>query len=64
MTDISIRDIIKAAGGAVPLAAACGVDRSTPYSWRQVPAEHVAAVSRATGIPAADLRPDLASAFA
>lgn len=45
------------------LAVACGVDAATPYSWKAVPVAHVGAVARLTGIPAAELRPDLAAAF-
>ena len=57
---------IKAAGGADALAQKLGIARRTLFMWRSegVPAERVIAVSAATGIPAADLRPDLAAAFA
>ena len=53
---------------AVALAARLGVSHSTVLRWADgkvpVPAERLAAVSAATGIPAAQLRPDLAAAFA
>jgi DNA-binding transcriptional regulator YdaS (Cro superfamily) len=50
---------------AVGLAARLGVDHSRVLRWAKgaVPAERVASVSAATGIPAAELRPDLAAAF-
>jgi DNA-binding transcriptional regulator YdaS (Cro superfamily) len=50
------------------LAEAVGVSREAVRLWRsgqrRIAAERVAAVSAATGIPAAELRPDLAAAFA
>jgi DNA-binding transcriptional regulator YdaS (Cro superfamily) len=57
---------IKAAGGAEALAGRLGIARRTLFLWRSngVPAERVIAISAATGIPAAELRPDLAAAFA
>ena len=50
---------------AVGLAARLGVAHTTVLRWAQgrVPVERVADVSSATGIPAAELRPDLAKAF-
>lgn len=54
-------EIIEAAGGVLPLARACGVDRTTPYSWRVLPIRHVAAVAALTGIAPERLRPDLAT---
>lgn len=57
---------MRRAGGADALAAQIGIHRRTLFLWksRGVPAERVPAVSAATGIPAAELRPDLAAAFA
>ncbi len=48
------------------LARALKVDKATVTRWSQrgVPAERVAEVSKATGIAACDLRPDLAKTFA
>lgn len=51
------------AGGAVALAQAAGVRVSAVYQWRRVPAARVAVVAAKIGIPAADLRPDLAAMF-
>lgn len=60
---IPISIIFEKAGGKRALAEHLGLDVSSPYSWRRVPDRHVAAVSRLTGIPAAQLRPDLAAQF-
>lgn len=56
---------MREAGGADALAEKLGIKRRTLFNWKSegVPAERVAAVSAATGIPAAELRPDLAAAF-
>jgi DNA-binding transcriptional regulator YdaS (Cro superfamily) len=51
-------------GMAAKLARALGVTPGALSQWERVPAERIAAVSAATGIPAAELRPDLAAAFA
>ncbi|MBZ9985700.1 helix-turn-helix domain-containing protein [Mesorhizobium sp. BH1-1-5] len=41
------------------LAAALGCSPSTISMWRRVPAERIGDVSRATGIPPEQLRPDI-----
>ncbi|MFH5924576.1 helix-turn-helix domain containing protein [Roseomonas xinghualingensis] len=50
---------------AVALGAELNVSHSTVLRWAagRVPADRVVDVSRVTGIPAAQLRPDLAAAF-
>jgi DNA-binding transcriptional regulator YdaS (Cro superfamily) len=50
---------------SVALARRLGVAHSTVLRWAEhrVPADRLAAVSDATGIPADELRPDLARAF-
>lgn len=50
---------IKAAGSASKLADDLGVSRQRVHQWYRVPAEMVRAVEKVTGVPAADLRPDL-----
>lgn len=52
---------IKAAGSATRLAALLGVHKSTISDWRTggVPAERAVRIEQATGIPRAQLRPDL-----
>jgi DNA-binding transcriptional regulator YdaS (Cro superfamily) len=50
---------------AVALARALAVNHATVLRWAsgRVPASRVADVARVTGLPASDLRPDLAAAF-
>lgn len=51
---------IKAERGRLSeLASSLGVTPGAVAQWEKVPAERVPAVSRATGIPREDLRPDL-----
>jgi DNA-binding transcriptional regulator YdaS (Cro superfamily) len=52
-------------GAASRIARELRVRHSTVLRWAQnrIPAERLHAVSRATGIPPSDLRPDLAAAF-
>ncbi len=47
------------------VARALSVDKSTVTRWAksQIPSDRIEQVSKATGIPANDLRPDLASVF-
>lgn len=47
------------------VARSLSVDKSTVTRWAksQVPSERIEQVSKATGIPANELRPDLASVF-
>lgn len=59
-----VQHAIDAAGGVNALARALGVSGPAVATWRRIPARRVADVSRVTGIPAAQLRPDLAAAFA
>jgi len=57
-----VDDAIKAAGGAAELAKACALSRPAVLFWRRlkgIPARHVPAVERVTGIPREQLRPDL-----
>lgn len=46
-------------GRRIALAAALGCSPSAISMWKQVPAERVGDVSRATGIPQHELRPDI-----
>jgi DNA-binding transcriptional regulator YdaS (Cro superfamily) len=56
-------DIVRRAadriGGVPRLAQRIGVTRQAIYQWREVPADRVGEIATATGIPRADLRPDL-----
>lgn len=50
----------------VAVAVALGVDKSTVSRWCNglpIPTDKLKAVSEVTGIPVADLRPDLAAIF-
>lgn len=49
----------------VDLSRALGVDKATVSRWarRHIPHDRLEDVSRVTGIPAHELRPDLASIF-
>lgn len=41
------------------LAGECGITHSAVCQWDRVPSDRVLIVERVTGIPRADLRPDL-----
>lgn len=54
---------IKLAGGQAALARACGITQAAVWKWtrvqKRVPAEYVAMVEAASGVPRSELRPDL-----
>jgi len=52
---------ITAAGGTVAMARALGASKQAVSNWRRtrIPAERLPRVEALTGIPAADLRPDI-----
>jgi DNA-binding transcriptional regulator YdaS (Cro superfamily) len=59
---MDVSEIIAAGGGPTQLGKAVGVDHSTVIGWRRagrIPAERVAAVSRATGVARHMIRADL-----
>lgn len=64
LSGMDIREIIRAGGGPTKLGQAVGLKHSSVIAWKRVPADHLAAVSQATGIPPHVLRPDLAEIFA
>ncbi len=64
MRESGLETAIAAAGGVGALARALGVSQPSVSNWRRVPSERVLAVEAATGIPRADLRPDLYTAEA
>lgn len=41
------------------VAQLCGITTAAVSQWRRVPERHVWAVSKVTGIPASELRPDI-----
>lgn len=47
------------AGTASALAEHLGLSRGAISLWKKIPAERVRAVERITGVPRAELRPDL-----
>jgi DNA-binding transcriptional regulator YdaS (Cro superfamily) len=62
MSQSAIHKAVEAAGGQSALARALGKRQSTVWDWVKrgnVPAEHVAGIEAATGIPRHVLRPDL-----
>ena len=54
-----LQQAINAAGGAAALARTLGITVQAISQWRQIPADRVVAVSRATSVPVTVLRPDL-----
>lgn len=50
---------IEKAGGAGELARTLGTTHQAIYKWRRVPRGRLSEVSRITGIPEKELRPDL-----
>lgn len=49
---------VESAGGVSKLASAIGITRSAVSQWDEIPMDRVFDVSRVTGIPAHELRPD------
>lgn len=48
-----------AAGSVAELARRLGITRSAIAQWDKIPAERVVEIERVTGVPRAELRPDL-----
>lgn len=46
-------------GRLTEVAKACGITHSAVSQWDRVPSDRVLIVERVTGIPRAELRPDL-----
>ena len=61
--EVIVSKAIKVAGGRSELARRIGVTKGALYFWKRIPAEKIVSVSKATGIPPEDLRPDLAKIF-
>jgi TorA maturation chaperone TorD len=57
--DAGLDRAIDAAGGAAQLARKIGISQPSVSNWSKVPAQRVIAVEAATGVPRAELRPDL-----
>jgi DNA-binding transcriptional regulator YdaS (Cro superfamily) len=61
--DKGLHRAVEQAGSLRKLAKKIGVSHQAISQWRSVPAHRLLAVERATGIPRAELRPDLALLF-
>jgi len=64
MTNEALRRACKVAGGQKHLADRIGTSQSQVWYWltrskKGVPAEYVPLIERETGVPKAELRPDL-----
>ncbi len=55
---MSIKAIIKKAGGPSKVARLLGIHHSAVLRWQDVPYERVLELEAATGIPREELRPD------
>src|SRR4051794_22885443 len=67
--EVHVRDkgldrAIDAAGGVAQLARSLGISQPSVSNWGRVPAQRVVAVEAATGVPRAQLRPDIYGALA
>ena len=47
------------AGGVVKLASALGIRHPSFHSWERVPAERVLEISKFSGVPPHEIRPDI-----
>lgn len=59
MRDEGLDRAIDVAGGVAQLARKIGISQPSVSNWIRVPAQRVVAVEAATGVPRAQLRPDL-----
>ncbi len=59
MRDPGLSAAIQAVGGVSELARRVGISQPSVSNWDKVPAERVLAVESVTGVPRAQLRPDL-----
>jgi DNA-binding transcriptional regulator YdaS (Cro superfamily) len=54
-----VKQAIKAFGSKAKTARALGVTRSAISQWRNIPVNRVIDIEKITGIPRAELRPDI-----
>jgi TorA maturation chaperone TorD len=59
MRDQGLQKAINAVGGVAALARRIGIAQPSVSNWTKVPADRLASIEQATGIPRAELRPDL-----
>lgn len=58
-TQSGVKKAIDAAGNASILARKLGIKVQSIQQWTRIPAERLAEVERVTGVPRAELRPDI-----
>lgn len=56
---LTVAEIVKRAGGGAVVARALHLHRSAPQKWLSVPPTYVSAISRLSGLPAHQIRPDV-----
>lgn len=61
--DPPLMDAIRQVGGISALAKIAGTTRQNVHQWRKIPPTFVVVISKMTGIPQLDLRPDLPQIF-
>jgi len=61
--DAALARAIINAGGVNELARKLGISAPAVSMWRRVPWARVKSVARVSGVPAHELRPDMAAAF-
>ena len=59
MKNRALKIAIESAGSINALARKLGISGQAVQQWRRVPAERVVEVEKATGVPRAQLRPDI-----
>ena len=57
--DDMLKEVIRIAGGVVPLARKLGLCHQGVYKWKRIPVHHVFAIEELTGIEREYLRPDI-----
>jgi DNA-binding transcriptional regulator YdaS (Cro superfamily) len=57
--DDMVKEVIRIAGGVVPLAHKLGVSHQTVYQWKRIPLQHIFAIEEMTDISREYLRPDI-----
>ena len=56
---LTVAEIVRRAGGGAVVARALNLHRSAPQKWQSVPPTYVSAISRLSGVPAHQIRPDV-----
>lgn len=55
----SVREFVKAAGGAVAVGRICNVSSQAVSQWRSIPIEHCAKIEASGGPSCEEMRPDV-----